>query len=142
MLVPSLEVLLLGFDVVYFDLDLTLVTDPLPAISLGTADLRVSFEQRTCIFPSQWARQINWEGMEPNTGAFLAKATQGGVLLWKTFLQKVVDESLVNDQRALSLAFDSLKVKSYVVTDCYTVTLSRSLQSSVLYCIVVYCSVV
>ena len=57
MLVPSLEVLLLGFDVVYFDLDLVLTQDPLPALATGRADLRVSFEQRTCVFPTQWARQ-------------------------------------------------------------------------------------
>ena len=70
MLVPSLEALLLGHTVVYFDLDLAMVTDPLPGLSLGEADVRVSFEQRTCVFPSQWGRLINWEGMEANTGTW------------------------------------------------------------------------
>lgn len=116
MLVPSLEALLLGYDVIYFDLDISLVTDPLPAIAIGNADLKVSFEQRTCVFPTQWAPQINWEDMEPNTGVFLVRSSSGGKLLFKTFLQKVVDESYVNDQKGLTQALQALAAE--VTFDC------------------------
>ena len=116
MLVPSLEVLLLGYDVIYLDLDISLVTDPLPAISLGTADLTVSIEQRACIFPSQWASQINWEDAEPNTGVYLVRSTSGGKQLFKTFLQKVVDKSYVNDQKGLTQALQALTAE--VTFDC------------------------
>jgi len=102
--------------VIYFDLDISLVTDPLPALSLGKADLKVSFEQRTCVFPTQWATQINWETMEPNTGVFLVRSTEGGKVLFKTFIQKVVDESYVNDQKGLTQALEFLAAE--VTFDC------------------------
>jgi hypothetical protein len=116
MLVPALEALLLGYDVIYFDLDISFVTDPLPAISLGNADLKVSIEQRACLFPTQWAPQINWEDTEPNTGVFLIRSTSGGKLLFKTFLQKVVDKSYVNDQKALTQVLQELAAE--VTFDC------------------------
>jgi len=116
MLVPTLEALLLGYDVIYFDLDISFVTDPLPAISLGNADLKVSIEQRACLFPTQWAPQINWEDTEPNTGVFLIRSTSGGKLLFKTFLQKLVDKSYVNDQKVLTQVLQELAAE--VTFDC------------------------
>ena len=52
MLVPLLEALRAGYNVVYFDVDIALVKDPLPLMVLGSADITVSIEKRTCVYPS------------------------------------------------------------------------------------------
>ena len=46
MLVPLLEILELGYDVIYMDTDIALVKDPIPFINLGDATINVSPEIR------------------------------------------------------------------------------------------------
>ena len=62
MLIPMLEVLEMGYNVIYFDLDVAFVQDPVPLIINGTADFTVSLEMRTCIFPSllDFAQTTDW----------------------------------------------------------------------------------
>ena len=62
MLVPQLEVLDLGYSVIYFDVDIGLVQDPVPYITRGDADFTVSIEQRQCPeeYPSSRKFAENW----------------------------------------------------------------------------------
>jgi hypothetical protein len=48
MLVPQLEALELGFNVIYFDVDIGLVQDPVPYLIRGDADFTLSIESRVC----------------------------------------------------------------------------------------------
>lgn len=70
MVVPLLEVLELGYNPIYLDLDIAFVRDPIPHMIRGTADFVVSIEMRTCILPSvvEVAVHTNWLKAEPNTG--------------------------------------------------------------------------
>lgn len=70
MLVPILEALELGYDVAYFDVDTAILRDPFPYLTEGIADINVSPEMRTCIYPSipDNKEKVKWTEMEPNTG--------------------------------------------------------------------------
>jgi hypothetical protein len=70
MFVPMFELLKLGYNVIYIDLDIGFVQDPIPYLVQGDADFVVSWEQRTCIFSSlpDVADKVDWYGIEPNTG--------------------------------------------------------------------------
>ncbi len=52
---------------IFFDVDVALVADPLPHMILGEADLVVSSEIKTCTFPSLM-RGVDWNHVQPNTG--------------------------------------------------------------------------
>ncbi len=73
MLVPLLEILELGYDVVYIDLDVALVHDPIPSLVRGKADISLSIEMKTCICPSviETAYWADWKRNEPNTGDYI-----------------------------------------------------------------------
>jgi hypothetical protein len=53
--------------VIFFDVDVALVADPLPHMIHGNADFVVSPEMRTCVFPSL-IPTTDWHALEPNTG--------------------------------------------------------------------------
>lgn len=71
MKVPILEALELGFNVIFFDVDIALVKDPLPYLIEGSADVIVSPELRVCTFPSYSPESYSWRSLEPNTGVCL-----------------------------------------------------------------------
>ena len=48
MLVPVLEALNYGFNVIYFDVDIGLVQDPVPFLIKGDADFTTTLEIRSC----------------------------------------------------------------------------------------------
>ena len=100
MLVPQLEALMFGYNVVYFDVDIGLVLDPVPYMMRGDADFVVSIEQRACPeeYPSstKWAQ--DWENMEPNTGVMLVRATPQGVAMYQHWLKRIVKTNVMNDQ--------------------------------------------
>lgn len=103
MLVPTLEVLRLGYNVIYFDLDLALVQDPIPFMTNNTVDMAVSLELRTCIFPSlvENVLKLDWEEFEPNTGVMFVRSTPGGLDLYTRWLDRLVNENFMNDQLVL-----------------------------------------
>lgn len=111
MLVPIFEVLELGYDAVYFDLDIAFVRDPIPDIVKGSADLAVSMEMRTCILPSvlSIAKLTTWKDIEPNTGVMIARSTAKGIDFFQRWLDKIVQDNVNNDQKAL--LFDELGSK-------------------------------
>ena len=65
---PVLEAVELGFNVIFFDVDIALVVDPLPYLIGGDADVIVSPELRVCTFPSFSSENFDWKSLEPNTG--------------------------------------------------------------------------
>eukprot|EP01034_Spumella_vulgaris_P033806 gene33806-41704_t len=66
-LIPMYEALQLGFNVIFFDADVALIQDPLPYLTLGTADFIVSTEVKSCaVFPSL-LRGVDWNHVQPNT---------------------------------------------------------------------------
>lgn len=106
MLIPLLEALLLGFNVMYFDLDTLMVHDPVPFMMKGNADFTVQLELRNCFYPSSeyFATNIdiaNWEFFEPNTGIFFVRSTAKGVKLFEAWMAEIVKRNIMNDQKAL-----------------------------------------
>ena len=100
MLVPQLEALTMGYNVIYFDVDIGLVQDPVPYLMRGDADFVVSIEQRACPEEYPTSRQLkeNWEQMEPNTGVMLVRATPQGVGMYRNWLKRIVKTNVMNDQ--------------------------------------------
>ena len=100
MLIPQLEAMQLGFNVIYFDVDIGLVQDPVPYITRGDADFTTSIEQRHCPeeYPSSRRMEENWEGTEPNTGVMHLRATPQGLAMYKHWLRRIVRTNSRNDQ--------------------------------------------
>ena len=116
MLVPILEVLESGYDVIYFDVDVALLIDPMPFMVRGTADISVSAELRGCHYPSHPVRRpyIDWYRVEPNTGTMHVRSKPHAIALYKTWLQAIVDQNILNDQKVL----DFRRFGSSFVSDC------------------------
>lgn len=74
MLVPVLEVLSLGYNVIYLDIDISMLEDPIPLLLHGDADFVVSEETRGCTFHSFIKKELDFSpqtitsNIEPNTG--------------------------------------------------------------------------
>ena len=104
MLVPSLEVLEAGYNLIYFDVDIAFVHDPVPHLIRGDADFVSSIESRMCKeeYYAAVPTKIDWERIEPNTGIMHLRATPQGVQFVTTWLERIVDSNFVNDQRALT----------------------------------------
>ena len=100
MLVPQLEALMFGYNVIYFDVDIGLVLDPVPYIMRGDADFVVSIEQRFCPedYPTSRRWTQDWENMEPNTGVMLVRATPQGISMYQHWLKRIVKTNVMNDQ--------------------------------------------
>ena len=105
MLVPLLEVLELGYSVIYIDLDVAFVHDPIPGLIRGNADISLSLEMKTCICPSVLSVAMNtqWSELEPNTGIMHIRATKPTLSLIHRWFQRIVDENCSNDQKVLKL---------------------------------------
>lgn len=104
MLVPTMEVLNLGFNAIFFDVDIGFVQDPVPYLIRGDADFVTSFEVRQCpeLYPSYSAQDYPWYTVEGNTGVMHVRATTQGVKMFRRWLEEIVDENLLNDQYALN----------------------------------------
>ena len=90
MLVPVLEVLQMGFNAIFFDIDLAFIDDPIPHLLRGDADLILAPEIRTCTFPSL-AYDTDWSQIEPNTGAMFIRSANHTIKFFKHFLQIRID---------------------------------------------------
>lgn len=114
MLIPVLEALLHGYNVIFLDVDVALVHDPVPFILRGTADMTMSMEPRGCqdYYSSAYPRFFDWERAEPNTGVMHVRSTVTGIKLYREWLALIVESNLLNDQRVyhrhiLSTRYDS-----------------------------------
>lgn len=112
MLIPILEVLLQGYNVVYFDIDNGLLENPLPYLSQGDADLILSQELRGCKFPSFIPQDIDWNSLEPNTGIMYIKSNNITIEFFNLWLQEIVDMNDMNDQKAFSINFGKNPIKT------------------------------
>ena len=104
MIIPGLEILQLGYNFVYFDLDIALVQDPIPYLLQGDADFITTTELRHCpeVYPSIIGSKFDWNNsIEANTGIMHVRATEQGIRLYRTWILHMIDLNLVNDQRAL-----------------------------------------
>ena len=101
MLVPALEVMMLGYNVIYFDVDMGLVQDPVPYLTSGDADFVTTLEMRQCPekYPSSVPDTIDWETIEPNTGVMHLRATTQGISFFRAWLERIVHYNAVNDQK-------------------------------------------
>ena len=104
-LIPILEVLQLGYNIIYIDLDVGMIIDPIPGIIQGgkNVDLTVSLEARTCFTPSviSHAKLIDWIGLEPNTGILYVRSTIQGIELYQKWIKQVINDNNMNDQKSL-----------------------------------------
>lgn len=102
MLIPVLEALLLGYDVIFLDVDVALLHDPVPFLMRGSADMTMSMEPRGCqdYYSSEYPDFFDWERMEPNTGVMRVRASISGISLYIRFLEHIVEMNILNDQRA------------------------------------------
>jgi len=92
MLIPPFEVLENGYNVIYFDIDIALVHDPVPFLIQGDADFVTSIENRACREEYYGAvpTKIDWERIEPNTGIMHLRATKQGLKFYAVWLERIV----------------------------------------------------
>ena len=92
MLIPAFEVLEAGFNVIYFDVDIALVIDPVPFLIRGDADFVASVENRACReeYYATVPEKIDWERIEPNTGIMHLRATKQGIKFFAVWLERIV----------------------------------------------------
>jgi hypothetical protein len=119
MLVPVLEVLLHGYNCIFFDVDIAMVLDPVPFLTRGQADFVSSLEMRSC--PDAYTptylnatalshkhlktvnsmESVNWYTIEPNTGIMSVRATEAGIGFYTEWLLRIIDVNELNDQKAM-----------------------------------------
>lgn len=112
-LIPALEVVRSGKDVILFDVENGLLLDPVPYVAGGDADFTSSYDSTAGCFdayPSLSKTDIDWSEMEPNLAVLHVKATRAGAnmltdFVWQTytsdtnrvpFQQVVIDNKAVN----------------------------------------------
>lgn len=127
MIIPMLEILQLGFNVLYLDLDVVLMQNPFPYLIHSSAELIVSAELRTCKFDSSLIDSNSASQLtEFNTGMLFAKSNERTLVLFKKWLTKMFNQGIVNDQKALLMeelggtqVFDCNPLLPKEVTDYY-----------------------
>lgn len=102
MLVPVLEALNLGYNVIFIDVDQGWVQDPIPYLIKGNADFVSSVELRQCpvFYSSGNSKPLDWYNVEPNTGVMHVRATSQGKNLFRQWLEVIVGYNYINDQKA------------------------------------------
>lgn len=107
MLVPMYEIIAFGYNMIYLDVDLGLVLDPIPHMVLGDGDFVTSVETRDCADHPHHATvtEMNWDGVESNTGVSLIRSTPQSKATFVKWMELMVDENYINDQRILDKWF-------------------------------------
>jgi hypothetical protein len=127
MLTPIWEVLQLGYNVIYLDMDMTFLHNPLqtffPSLSSSAAssspttltgsrddqnvevtDFMFSVELRTCHFTSILHPLFPSRPMEPNTGVMFLRYSRSILNMFQQWMLRIVQQGEHNDQKALSLS--------------------------------------
>lgn len=102
MLVPVLEVLQMGYNAVYLDIDMVFLADPLPLLTRGTADIVLTPELKVCKFPSL-SYAPHWAKIEPNTGTLFVVSSPRTVRFFRQWFTRIVEDNSMNDQRTMHL---------------------------------------
>ena len=106
MLIPILEVLELGYNVIYLDLDIAFINDPIPALIHGSADVSITIELRSCYSPSasiEYALRTHWTELEPNTGIMHLLSKESTISFFYRWLSRIINDNVNNDQKVLQL---------------------------------------
>ena len=149
----------MGFNVIFFDVDIALVKDPLPYLIAGNADVIVSPELRVCTFPSFSPESYGWKSLEPNTGdstdisAYLiysilfnfrvcffsiagtmhVRSTLRGIRFFQEWLRRIIEGNVMNDQRDVNFdqELNSIRVSDCVAHDNYLLNASTEVMRAV-----------
>ena len=115
MLVPTYEIIRSGYNAIYFDVDIALIVDPIPHLTLGDADFVTSMENKECIEVAYAAdvRHVKWDEHEFNTGIMMLRATKTGIQFMTDWLERLVDLNLMNDQQVLDRSFKRYHSMTY-----------------------------
>lgn len=115
MLIPMYEIIALGYNMIYYDVDLGLVLDPIPHMLYGDSDFVSSVETRECVDHPHVAtvRTTNWEVVEFNTGVTLIRSTNQSRALMVKWIEAMVNENYVNDQRVIDKWFRRFNDMTY-----------------------------
>jgi hypothetical protein len=115
MLVPMYEIIAFGYDMIYLDVDLGLVLDPIPHMLHGDADFVTSVESRDCTdHPHHHTvNTTNWDIVESNTGVSLIRSTPQSKATFLKWMEVMVDENYINDQRILDKWFKRYNDMTY-----------------------------
>ena len=115
MLIPMYEIIALGYNMIYLDVDLGLVMDPIPHMLHGDSDFVTSVETRECIDHPHVAtvRTTNWDVVEFNTGVTLIRSTNQSRALMVKWIEAMVNENYVNDQRVIDKWFRRFNDMTY-----------------------------
>lgn len=107
-LTPILELMTLGYDVIYTDLDIAFLRDPVPYIfsSSAPADLIFSVERRSCDYYSGSFNQ----GIrtEPNGGYLIWRSTQQSIAVALAAIEHMLGDQAFNDQWSLNAVLPSM----------------------------------
>lgn len=101
MLIPLYELLLHGYNFIYFDLDIGFMDDPIPHMLRGDADINIAPEVRTCLYPSMVYESL-WQILEPNTGTMFIQSSNVTIEFFDAFLGRIVNSNPMNDQRCVN----------------------------------------
>ena len=100
MLVPVLEVLSLGYDAIFFDVDISLLRDPIPFMVRGHVDVVMSPEIRVCHYPSRYPL-LDWTTIQPNTGIMYIRHNAYTLNFYQDWMKEIVNNNVMNDQRVI-----------------------------------------
>ena len=127
--VQMLEIVRQGYDVMYFDVDVAFVKDPVQMMTLGDSTVAVSVESRTCAtmtFAEPTVKEVQPARVtEPNSGIILVRAQRDpanatapgrGAAFMEYYAAVMVNEHTTNDQFQLRT-----KHRGWydVTTDCH-----------------------
>lgn len=102
-IVPLLEVLQLGNDILFLDVDVAVIHDIIPAIIKGNADINFSLELKSCFYPShvEHMNYTDWTLLEPNSGVMFVRSKPSTIVFFERWIQATVDSNYCNEQRLL-----------------------------------------
>lgn len=104
-LVSIYELLREGYNIIYTDVDISLLRDPIPFLTSDDIDFVASQELRSCMFPSFLSKHTDWSTMEPNTGVLYLKYSNASMKFMHRWIEEMVHQNKMNDQRILSFKF-------------------------------------
>ena len=127
--VQMLEIVQSGYDVMYFDVDVAFVKDPVPLMTLGGSTVAITLESRTCkstTFAEPTVKEVQPARLtEPNSGVIFvrvqrdpanATAVGRGVAFMQVYAKLMVNEHTSNDQFQLQTKSHGWYV---LTTDCH-----------------------
>jgi hypothetical protein len=115
-LVPILEVLAFEYNVIYMDVDVGLVLDPVPYLIHSDVDIVIAQESRKCqehyltSFPQSFPSDLN----EPSSGIMFLRSNPRNLATFYQWLHLIVEDNVIHANRA----FDRKQLNLHYVHDC------------------------